>query len=530
MRLHAAPVHALKWIGVALLAAGTLVVGLVAGGFGIAPARTDVLVVGLDSEPRSLDPHATTRASDFRVLVNVYEGLVRYRQGTLTPEPGLARHWTISADATEYVFELRPGIRFHDGTPCDAAAIKFNFDRMLDDAHPYHDTGPFPLSFFFEQVREVEVLDPLRVRFELNEPFAPLLANLAYPTGLIVSPAAVRRLGRGIGRQPVGTGPYRFSHWHAGRHIVLERNSAYHAQTAKLSRLVFRTVSDPMTRVAELRAKFIDVVPELMPDSVQWFQEAPDFEVAQAPGPHLWFLILNTRRPPFDDVRVRRAVNLAVDKHALVSNVLQHTASVAAGPIAEAFGAAAGDVEPYPYDPHLARQLLTQAGLDEGASLTLAVPTGGAGMLAPVQMATAIQADLAGVGLEVNIQTFEWNSYLTRVNEGLDDIDMAAMAWMTNDPDTLPFLALRTNAHPPAGFNSGWYSNQQVDRLLARARATSTRDERAALYATVQRIVHDDAPWLFVASWKQNIVSRKGLSGLRVEPSFLLYLDQVYQR
>ena len=187
-------------------------------------------------------------------------------------------------------------------------------------------------------------------------------------------------------------------------------------------------------------------------------------------------------------------------------------------------------MEPYPYDPLLARLLLTQAGLDEGASLTLAVPTGGAGMLAPVQMATAIQADLAGVGLEVNIQTFEWNSYLTRVNEGLDDIDMAAMAWMTNDPDTLPFLALRTNAHPPAGFNSGWYSNQQVDRLLARARATSTRGERDALYATVQRIVHDDAPWLFVASWKQNIVSRKGLSGLRVEPSFLLYLDQVYQR
>jgi len=148
-------------------------------------------------------------------------------------------------------------------------------------------------------------------------------------------------------------------------------------------------------------------------------------------------------------------------------------------------------------------------------------------MLAPIQMATAIQADLSAVGLHVELQTYEWNSYLTEVNGGLKSTDMAAMAWMTTDPDTLPFLALRSEAHPPDGFNSGWYTNASVDQLLVEARTRTNAQERAQKYAQVQQIVHDDAPWLFVASWKQNIASHSDVQGVRVEPSFLLYLQGV---
>jgi peptide/nickel transport system substrate-binding protein len=246
----------------------------------------------------------------------------------------------------------------------------------------------------------------------------------------------------------------------------------------------------------------------------------------ETPGPHTWFLILNTRAPPFDDVRARRAVNHAVDRVSIARHVLQETASVPAGPIPSAFGAAAGNVRPYRHDPALARQLLAEAGVG-GQRLLLLVPEGGSGMLAPVAMATAIQADLEAVGLEVEVQTREWNAYLADVNRGLRDAHLAAMAWMTNDPDTLPYLGLRRAAHPPDGFNSGWYENAALDELLERGQRELRRDARDELYARVQRLAHDDAPWLFVASWTQPLAVHRRVRGLHAEPTFLLDLYRV---
>jgi peptide/nickel transport system substrate-binding protein len=150
-------------------------------------------------------------------------------------------------------------------------------------------------------------------------------------------------------------------------------------------------------------------------------------------------------------------------------------------------------------------------------------------MLAPLAMATAIQGDLARVGIQARIESFEWNAYLARVNDGLDaDADMAEMAWMTNDPDTLPYLALRCDAEPgQGGFNSGWYCNPAVDRLIEQARRATDRGERARLYRQLASQVQTDAPWAVIASWRQNLVARAGITGLRLEPSFFLRLDRV---
>ena len=491
----------------------------------------DTLAVGLNAEPRSLDPHVTTALNDFRILVNVYEGLVRYAPGTLEPAPALATGWSVSDDGLEYRFRLREGVRFHDGTPFDAQAVKFNFERMLREDHPYHDTGPFPLAFFFERVREVLVPGTHEVVLRLDAPFAPLLSNLAYPTGLMLSPAAVRRHGKDVGRHPSGTGPFAFEAWEGGRRVMLTRNDRYWGEHARSRRLVFRPLIDPMTRVAELRSGGLDIVPEVSADHVGWFRRATGFRVHEQAGPHLWFVILNVREPPFDDVRMRRAANLAVDKRALVERVLQGTATVAAGPVPAAFRwALDGRVSPYPHDPARARALVEAAGHGDGVDVVLLAPQGGSGMLAPVQMATAIQADLAAVGIRVRIETYEWNTFLDKVNAGLDrGVHMAEMAWMTNDPDTLPFLALRSAAHPPQGFNSGWYDNPEVDRLVERARRATDRSGRARLYSRVQRLVHGDAPWLFVASWKQNAVARVRVRGLTLEPSFFLHLAGVHK-
>ncbi len=491
------------------------------------------LVIGQVAEPRSLDPQVTTALNDFRILVNVYEGLVGYRPGTLEPAPSLAESWTVSDDGLSYEFRLRPGVRFHDGSRFDAEAVRFNFQRMLDREHPFHDTGPFPLAFFFEQVQRVDVVDALTVRFVLSAPFAPFLSNLAYPTGLMVSPTAVRRYGRDVGRHPSGTGPFRFVDWQAGRRVALERFDAYHGEPAALQRLIFRPITDPMTRVAELMAGGIDLALELSPDNVAAFRQRPRYRVLEATGPHLWFLILNTRNGALADPRLRRAVDLAIDKRSLVRDVLRDTAETAVGPIPRAFGWA---VDPEraaaPHDPARARALLAEAGVARGLTLRLLVPRGGSGMLAPLAMATAIQGDLARVGVDVRIESYEWNAYLARVNAGLDaDADMAAMAWMTNDPDTLPYLALRCDARPgQGGFNSGHYCNPALDVLIEQARRASDRDERARLYRSIAALVQQDRPWVVVASWRQNLVTQARVRGLRLEPSFFLRLDRAWKQ
>ncbi|MCB1352527.1 MAG: ABC transporter substrate-binding protein [Rhodobacteraceae bacterium] len=496
----------------------------------LAEAQTPpgVLIVGQIAEPKSLDPHAVTAANDFRIVMNVYDGLVRYKDGTLEVEPALAESWEVSEDGTDYTFDLRDGVTFHDGTPLDAEAVKFNFDRMLDEDNPYHDTGPFPLSFFFSTVEEVEVVDADTVAFHLSEPYAPFLSNLAYTPGLIVSPAAVKEHGKDFGRHPVGTGPYRFEEWDANAKVVLTRNEDYWDGTPGLDAVVFRPLTDANTRVAEMLSGGIDLMVEVPPDNVATF-DGNGFEMHEQAGPHLWFLILNTKDGPMADKRVRQAVNYAIDKQSLVENVLQGTADIAAGPIPPAFAwAYNADVAPYPFDPEKAAALLKEAGA-EGAEVTFYVTEGGSGMLDPIPMGAAIQADLAKVGLDVKIETYEWNTFLAEVNPGLEGkADMAEMAWMTNDPDTLPYLALRTGAWPDeGGFNSGYYSNPEVDRLLEAARVSTDEAERAKLYKEMQVIVHDDAPWAFVANWKQNAATAESVSGFELQPSFFLLLKDV---
>ncbi|MDF1599330.1 ABC transporter substrate-binding protein [Mesorhizobium sp. YIM 152430] len=489
----------------------------------------NVLVVGQIAEPQSLDPHVATATNDFRILMNIYEGLVRFGNGTLEVEPALAESWEISQDGLSYTFQLRQGVSFHDGTPFNAEAVKFNFERMLDEAHPFHGTGPFPLSFNFSAVEDVTAVDDMTVEFTLSEPFAPFLSNLAYPTGLIVSPAAVEQFGEDYGRNPSGTGPFRFAEWQANQRVVIAASPDYWDGPPTLEAVVFRPITDANTRMAEMLAGGLDIMVEAPPDSMAQFRDAPDFNAHEQAGPHVWYLILNMKEGPFESQAVRQAVNFAVNKEALVNDVLQGTAEISAGPVPPAFAWAYNEeVDPYPYDPDRARELLEEGGY-EGEEIVFYVTEGGSGMLDPVAMGTAIQADLAAVGMNVRIETYEWNTFLGQVNPGLEGkAQMAQMAWMTNDPDTLPFLTLRTAAWPQeGGFNSGYYSNPDVDEMLDRARRATDPEERAALYRDVQAIVHDEAPWLFVANWVQGAVTTANIEGFTLQPSFFLMLKNV---
>ena len=491
----------------------------------------NVLVVGQIAEPKSLDPATVTAVNDFRILMNIYDGLVRYKDGALEVEPALAESWDISNDGKTYTFKLRAGVKFHDGTAVDADAVKFNFDRMLDEKHPYHNTGPFPLSFFFSAIEKVEAVNSSTVRFTLNAPYAPFLSNLAYPTGLIASPAAIKKHGTDFGRNPVGTGAFKFDTWKSNEAVIVSRHDGHWDGKAGTEAVIFRPITDGNTRVAEMLSGGIDMMVEVPPTSLAQFS-GNNFAVAEQAGPHVWFLILNAKEGPFANKLVRQAANYAINKKAIVENVLEGTAAIAAGPTPPAFAWAYNDaLEPYPYDPAKAKALLNEAGVSN-AKLTFYVTQGGSGMLDPVAMGTAIQADLAAVGFNVEIKTFEWNAFLGEVNPGLEGkADMAEMAWMTNDPDTLPYLALRTAAWPDkGGFNSGYYSNPKVDDLLEAARSSTDQAERARLYKEMQTIVQEDAPWVFVANWKQNAVTSSKVQNFSLQPSFLLLLKEVEKK
>ncbi|MEC8796710.1 MAG: ABC transporter substrate-binding protein, partial [Pseudomonadota bacterium] len=247
----------------AMLAAGAATAMALSPIMATAQTPPGVLIVGQIAEPKALDPAAVTAVNDFRILMNVYDGLVRYKDGTLEVEPSLATAWEISEDGTVYTFTLREGVTFHDGSAFDAEAVKFNFDRMLDESHPYHNTGPFPLAFFFSAVESVDVIDPLTVQFTLNAPYAPFLSNLAYPTGLIVSPAAVAEHGADFGRNPSGTGPFKFAEWRSKEAVVVEKNVGYWDGDAKLDAVVFRPITDANTRTAEMLAGGIDLMVEV---------------------------------------------------------------------------------------------------------------------------------------------------------------------------------------------------------------------------------------------------------------------------
>ena len=254
------------------------------------------------------------------------------------------------------------------------------------------------------------------------------------------------------------------------------------------------------------------------PDNIATFTASPDFTFYQQPGPHLWYMVLNTKTKPFDDKRVRQAVNYAVNKPAMVTDILKDTATVASSVTPPAFAwAYDSGLKPYPYDPAKAKQLLAEAGYPNGLDVTFYVTESGSGMLSPVLMGTAIQADLAAVGVRAKIETYEWNTFLGKIIPSMPpDVAIAELSFMTQDPDMHPALALRTGA----AVNSGGYSNPKVDALIDAGRTETDRDKRAGIYRQLQDIVYDDAPWVYVANWKQNAVSSARVKGFQLHPSF----------
>jgi len=490
--------------------------------------RAGTLVVGLVAEPVNLDPAQVTDLNSNRVGRRVTETLVTFPDEKTEIVPGLAESWTISNDGLQYTFKLRRGITFHDGTPFNAAAVKFSIERQINPEHPAAKLGKYPFAnYFFGNVKAVEVLSDDRVAFLLKEPRASFLAILTAGAASIVSPTAVMKSGQDYPSHPVGTGPFKFASWERGQRVVLEKNPTYWKGPVKYDRVVFRPIVEDQARLTELLTGQLDLIVGVPADFVGQLETGGKASVLKQTGVHVWYLGINNQKKPFDDRRVRQALNYAVDKDAIVRDVLKGTGTPSKGPVMpNTWGAEAG-LKAYPYDPARAKKLLAEAGYPNGFTTTLWVPESGSGMQAPVAMSTVIQSNLKAVGVTVNMQTMEWGAYLAKLRS--KEQELFALSWMAGmeDPDMVMYPLLHSSQWTPNGPNRALYKNEQFDKLLSEARLTTDQAKRAAMYRQAQKILVEDAPWIFVDHEVQIAALGKRVQGFKLHPSFDLRVETI---
>jgi peptide/nickel transport system substrate-binding protein len=497
----------------------------------------DTLVIGRASDALGFDPARFTDNESIEVCEQIYEHLVRLEPGSTEPEASLATAWSVSDDGRVWTLTLRQGVRFHDGTPFDAEAVKLSFERQLRTDHPYHMPDfQYWKNSFAGVVRAIDVVDPFTVRITLYQPYAPFLASLAMFPVSIVSPAAVALRKGDFANHPVGTGPFRFVEWTPGDRVVLERNEDYWGPRPRLRRLVFKVIPDARQRLIALEGGGIDVAYGVLPAELQFVELHPDLRLHRSAGENVAYLAMNMSRPNLADPRVRRAMNHAINKVPIVKLVYQGMGVPAKGVLPPTMWAYDDKLYDYAYDPAQARALLAEATVagvwDPSATLTLYAPRSPRAYLPdPERVARAIQRNLEEVGVRTELVLQDLGPHIASVERG--DHDLCLLGWVADipDPDNFLYLLLaRDNAQVGSARNVAFYQDAEVSGLLEFAQGTSDRAEREQLYRRAQVKIAQDAPWVPLAHAQVLVAARDDVQGLVISTPSIVYYDTVWIR
>ncbi|WP_448061087.1 ABC transporter substrate-binding protein [Cellulomonas hominis] len=491
---------------------GTLVVGMTASN-----------IPGLDTVQAQSEGGEGTRFAGLQL----YDGLTRWdlSQGESAPElvPGLAESWEVGDDGITWTFHLRSGVTFHDGTPWDADAAIYNFDRFTNEDSPLYSAelnsmGGLSLS----GIDTATKVDDMTIQIVTNGPWSYLDEDLAsVPFG---SPTAIEAEGDDFAANPVGTGPFKFESLTRGQELVLVRNDDYYLGAPKLDRLILRPIPEATARLAALRSGEVNWIEVPSPDDVASLT-SEGFQVLTNSYPHNWPWLFDTTQKPWDDPRVRQAANFAIDRESLATGILQGTGQPAYQYLGEAdFGFDPAD-DYYSYDPDRAKELLAEAGYPDGFSTTLSYPTSGSGNMVPTPMNESLQRDLAAVGIDVELEPVEWASMLTdfyagKIPGGAGAINIS----LGFSSPALVALVFGTDAP----FNVGGYSNPEIDALLAKTKTQYSREERGETLAEMNRILVEDAPWLVVVHDLNPRVLAANVHGFVMPKSWYVDLTSVW--
>ena len=466
------------------------------------------LIFGRGGDSLTLDPALVLDGESAKVCDMLYDTLIQYREDTTDIEPALAEAWESSADGLVWTFHLRQGVQFHDGTPLNAEAVVFSLSRPA----VFRD-------FQTEFISQIIALDPLTVQIVLKTPFAPFISMVAGTSFSIVSPTAVQHFGDNFANNPVGTGPFKFVQWDRDDKIVLEANRAHWAGKPLLDRLIFRSIPDNSVRLMELQQGKLHAMEFPNPDEIPTIRGDAQLELLMQSSLNVGYLAMNMDKPPFDNLKVRLAINHAINKVEIIENLYQGTGIPAKGPIPPALWSYDDTIEDYEYNPELAKQLLAEAGYPDGFETTLwALPVPRPYIPDGYALAEVLQSELQNIGVEATIVTYDWGTYLAKTEVG--EHDMAMLGWIADegDPDTFFYYLLsKTYAEKPA-FNIAFYRSDEMQDVLERARTSTDRNERIELYQQAQAIFHRDAPWVPLAHAQRLLVVDRRVRNLKLAP------------
>src|SRR5665648_629041 len=521
-----------------------------------AVSASSTLVFGSSGDVSGLDPADVTDGESIQRMDNIFEGLVEFESGSTMIKPCLATSWEASADGTEIVFHLREGVKFHDGTDFNADAVVFSFARQYDTTHPYNQYGEWPYwGYMFYDVDRMEKIDDFTVKLVLKRPNASIMTSLAMFTVCIVSPTNAEKYKEDAFKNPCGTGPFKFVEWVKDDHITLEANENYWRERASLDKLIFKVISDPSARLMALETGEVQGIEYPNPADLDRIKANKDLTLLSAAGMNVGYMAMNTgygyvdanhngvrdlldeplvKTPgyfePLTKKEVRQAINLAIDKQSIVDNLYMGTAIKAKNGMPPFMLCYNDAVEDYPYDPEKAKVLLAEAGYPDGFDVTIYVmPVSRAYMFDPPKIGEAIQSYLAAVGIKVEFYQADWGTYLQEVEAGKHQMCLLGITGDTGDTDDfMSYCYAPNSAAIGTASNQAFYNNEEVQKLISKSLQTYDKAERAEYYKKVQEIIHEDAPWVYLAHANQSLVFSASVHDFVLYPTSRMFFYPVW--
>lgn len=486
-----------KWSkAIALLVAAVMIcLPITACSGGKEDKAKETLTFAQGAEPRGLDPALVDDGESSKVIVNIYEGLLKYNKDSTQVEPCLADSWDISKDGLTYTFKLHKGVKFQDGTDFDADAVKFNIDRQLP---PKVTDDMSYASFVFGSVKSVDVVDKYTVKINMSAVCTPFLANLAMSMAApMVSPKALKDNKNNVNEHPVGTGPYKFVRWDKGQDVVLVRNDDYWGTKAKTKNVIFKIIADNSARVVALNNGEVDMIDGIDATVVDKIKQGGN-TLYEGRGMNINYMAYNTSRAPFNNAKTRIAVSQSVNVPELVKSLYQGYAEPATTILPSFIPGYDSSVSQVKYDADAAKAAITSAGLTKVHMITYtnARPYNPA---TGQSLAEAIQGYLSKVGITCTIDAYDWTTYKEKVKAG--DYDICFYGWTGDNGDPDNFLNLLADSDPT--MNVALYKNQDYIDGIQKGLITPNGDERNKIYGNLEKIAAADAPWLPISHMKQ---------------------------
>lgn len=502
----------------------SLAAALALTGLAVSAHAAKDVVVAVQSNFTTTDPYDANDTLSQAVAKSFYQGLYGFDKN-LKMIPVLADSHTVSKDGLVYTFKLKSGIKFHDGTDFNAEAVKVSFDRVTN---PENKLKRYTL---YKNIAKTEALDATTVRVTLKEPFSPFINTLAHPSGVIISPAALAKYGsKGIAQNPVGTGPFKFVEWKSTDYLKVAKWEGYWKKGyPKIDSITWRPVVDNNTRAAMMQTNEAHFAFPMPPEALESLSKKASLEVTKAPSIIHRYLSMNTQQKPFDNPKVREAINYAINKDALVKVAFSGYAVPAEGVLPQGVEYAT-KLGPWPYNPVKAKELLKEAGYPNGFESTLWSAYNYTTAQKVIQF---VQQQLAQVGIKVQVRALEAGQRVELVESAQDPatapVRMYYVGWSssTGEADWAIRPLLASESLPPKMFNTAYYKNPEVDADIAKALVTTSSTEKARLYADAQQRIWKDAPWAFLVTEQLLSVRARNLTGFHVIPDGSFNFDEV---